>query len=590
MIKQRSLHSSGKRARVIGIPAILALLALTGAARADMAFQVKIRPTAPNAFEIRVLNETREPISGITMSIGSSTSKFLKLEQVDPGARILEPAADPGDVGVVRDVWTGLSDIYTISNFSAQTAGFTTAPNSRELVTSLFEAPVNVADRYGQRMQGYFSPSVSGNYIFWISSDDYNELWLDGNLIASISNGWSGSRDWTKYPSQKSAPIALTVGTKYHVVALMKEVYGGDNLAVGITLPNGVDERPVKASRFSTVNGTNVLPRPTPITNDIPSDMIRITEINGNTGITLGRELVIRGVFEQDSGNAAKIMWNNGSQPNAVITVFGLNGSRSELTIPDTDDNRSDITYTFLSEKRPRTLRVNSRTSSSQPGLFVSNFVVTVRSSDGAVIEARSNNTTDVVIDYLVDGHQVEVRAVEGVYLNSAGDFLYDSTTIPAEQSQSPTNAPRQRYVATGISVNNTPQTGDPTQYSFDMNGDVTVHLRWRHDYALLVNHDFSRTSSDEVTPSGAPWAGPLSSDASGNPEPQATTINWIEKGQEVLAQIDGSVLDFTRPGLDIRYVPTAIGRKAAPVASTPRTRSTRAVSRSASSLRSDSR
>ncbi|MGA1194331.1 MAG: hypothetical protein ACO3ZG_08150, partial [Kiritimatiellia bacterium] len=338
----------------------------------------------------------------------------------------------------------------------------------------------------------------------------------------------------------------------------MKEVGGGDNLAVGITLPNGVLERPVKASRFSTVSASGVpLPRPAPITNDIPSELIRITEINGNTGVTLGQTLTIRGVFEQDNGNAARILWNNGSQPNAVLTVFGLQGSRSELTIPDTDDNRSDITYTFLSDARPRTLQVNSQTTSSSPGLFVSNFYVSVRNADGALIEELTNNTRNVTIDSLVDGSQVEISAVEEVYLTAAGQFLYDSTDIPADDGQSAVNPPRQRYVATGLSVNNTPQTGDPTRYSFDINGDANVSLRWRHDYALLVNHDFSRTASDEITPSGTPWAGPLTSEASGNPEPAATTINWIEKGENVLAQIDGAVLDFTRPGLDIRYVPT---------------------------------
>lgn len=561
MMKKIRMNSSGKRARIFGVAAMLVWLGAMESTRAEMAYTVKITPKAPSGYDIRVLNESREPISGVTISIGSATSKFLKIEQLSPGGRILEPEQDPGDAGVVRDVWTGLSEDYNIAgtagSFSNQTSGFTTTPSSRSLITSLFETPVNSADRYGQRVQGYFTPSVSGNYTFWISSDDNSQLLLDGNLIASVT-GWTGSKDWTKFPSQKSAPQALTAGTKYLVVALMKEVYGGDNLAVGITLPNGVDERPVKATRFSTLSATGVpLPRPAPVTNNIPSDMIRITEINGNTGVALGNELQINGVFEQDSGNAAKIMWNNGSQPNAKITVFGLNGSRSELTLPDTDDNRSDITYTFLSEKRPRTLTVNSRTTSSQPGLFVSNFNVTVRTSAGALIEARSNTTSDVTINYLVDGNSVEITAVNEVYLNAAGGFLYDSTSIPAEQGQTPATAPRQRYVATGLSVNNAPQTGDPTQYSFDMNGDATINLRWRHDYALLVNHDFSRTASDELTPSGTPWAGPLTSGASGNPEPQATAINWIEKGQNVLAQIDGSVIDFTRPGLDIRYVPT---------------------------------
>jgi len=557
MMKNLLSPSCSTRARIIGTAALLALLGSAGETFADLAYKVKITPNAPSGFDIEIENECREPISGITISIGAATSKFLKVEQINPGGTILEPEQDPGDAGVVRDIWGGLNDSYDIGSFSNQTTGFTTTPLSRTLVTSLFEGPKDVGDRYGQRIQGYFTPSVSGNYTFWIASDDNSQLLLDGNLIASVPS-WTSSREWTKFPSQKSAPQSLNAGTKYLVVALMKEVYGGDNLAVGITLPNGVDERPVNASRFSTLSADDTpLPRPAPVTNAIPSDTIRITEINGNTGITLGNKLLIKGVFEQDSGNAAKLMWNNGSQPNAKITVFGAKGSRSELTLPDTDDNRSGITYTFLSEKRPRTLIVNSRTTSSQPGLFVPNFSVTVRGSDGGIIEARSNNTDDVRIDYLVDGNSVDIVAVDEVYMNAAGSFLYDSLTIPAQLGQTVATAPRQRYVATGLSVNNAPQTGDPTEYSFNMNGDATINLRWRHDYALLVNHDFSRTVSDELTPNGTPWAGPLTSEASGNPAPQATAINWIEKGQNVLAQIDGAVIDFTRPGLDIRYVPT---------------------------------
>jgi len=245
MMKHLRSPSFSTRARIIGAAALLALFGFAET-RAELAYKVKITPKAPAGFEIRVENECREPISGITIAIGAATSKFLKVETLNPGGRILEPEQDPGDVGVVRDVWTGLSGDYNIAgtsgSFSNQTSGWTTTPTSRELITSLFEAPTNVRDYYGQRVQGYFTPSVSGNYTFWIASDDNSQLLLDGNLIASVPV-WTGSKEWTKFASQKSAPQALTAGTKYLVVALMKEVAGGDNLAVGITLPNGVDER-----------------------------------------------------------------------------------------------------------------------------------------------------------------------------------------------------------------------------------------------------------------------------------------------------------------------------------------------------------
>lgn len=254
---------------------------------------------------------------------------------------------------------------------------------------------------------------------------------------------------------------------------------------------------------------------------------------------------------------AAQQLFNNGiDTANAVVTVFGQDGGRGELTLSDTLFNDRDRRYVFQTEKRPRKLTVRSETLSG--GQFVSNFVVRVRTAEGDLLHERINPPGNVTFNFLNDGDKVEVFAVNEVYLDANGNFIYNSTNIPPEQGVNATNPPRQRYVASGLSVNNTPLTGDPTQYSFDMDGDATVDIRWRHDFALLITHDFTGTESEERAPSGEPWAGPLSSGAAGNPEPDTTKIHWIPKGESVIAQIDGQVLDFTRPGLDIRYVPAA--------------------------------
>ena len=42
------------------------------------------------------------------------------------------------------------------------------------------------------------------------------------------------------------------------------------------------------------------------------------------------------------------------------------------------------------------------------------------------------------------------------------------------------------------------------------LNGDTAVKIRWRQDFALIVNHDFSATESPERDPQNQPWAGPL--------------------------------------------------------------------------------
>jgi len=110
------------------------------------------------------------------------------------------------------------------------------------------DLPRNTANAYGVRVRGTVTAPQSGDYIFWVASDDHSELWLGSDAsaetavkIASVS-GWTGYKNWTKYASQQSAAVALASGQAYYLEALMKEGGGGDNLSIAWTRPDGVFE------------------------------------------------------------------------------------------------------------------------------------------------------------------------------------------------------------------------------------------------------------------------------------------------------------------------------------------------------------
>ena len=42
----------------------------------------------------------------------------------------------------------------------------------------MFEIPTNWSESYGTRLRGYLHPPATGNYTFYIASDDASELWL----------------------------------------------------------------------------------------------------------------------------------------------------------------------------------------------------------------------------------------------------------------------------------------------------------------------------------------------------------------------------------------------------------------------------
>jgi endoglucanase len=145
------------------------------------------------------------------------------------------PTGTGGTGTILREYWLNVTGT-AVSSLTGN-AAYPNSPTGSEQLTSL-EGPTNTADNYGARVRGYIHPLVTGAYTFWLASDDGGDLLLSTNdnpanatRIAYVSE-WTGSREWTKYASQKSASVTLTAGQKYYVEVLHKEATGGDNFAV----------------------------------------------------------------------------------------------------------------------------------------------------------------------------------------------------------------------------------------------------------------------------------------------------------------------------------------------------------------------
>ncbi|MBE3070181.1 MAG: hypothetical protein IMZ66_08080, partial [Planctomycetes bacterium] len=176
--------------------------------------------------------------------------------EILPNSHIVFGYYVAGSGTILREYWLGIPG----DAVSALTGNVNYPDNptgSDEL--SLFETPGNGswADSYGTRLRGYLSPPITGEYIFWISSDDNSELWLSsdedpGNKVRiAYVPGWTGVRQWNVFAEQKSAPIILQVGRRYYVEAIHKEGGGGDNLAVKWQMPDATEEAPIPGLRLS---------------------------------------------------------------------------------------------------------------------------------------------------------------------------------------------------------------------------------------------------------------------------------------------------------------------------------------------------
>src|ERR1043166_1628989 len=217
--------------------------------------------------------------------------------------------------------------------------------DSTTYITSL-EGPLNAFDNYGTRISGYLIPPKSGNYNFFMASDDGGEFLLSSdenpaNLTKlCFEPAWNGSRQWTgdaasppnrnpAAPENQSstlfpAGISMTAGQKYYFELVHKEGGGGDNCAVAWQLPGG----PVQAKGPPPMRGRflSALANPTGASVTItqqPTDQVFLAAPNNllnetfnanNGGFTVSTPAPFDGPWVW---NAATGTWQeNGQGPN----------------------------------------------------------------------------------------------------------------------------------------------------------------------------------------------------------------------------------------------------------------------------------
>src|SRR6266542_1826007 len=221
-----------------------------------------------------------------------------------------------------REIYNYISGNF-LSNLTNH-ASFPYCADPISLVPS-FEAPRNVGDQYGQRLSGLILAPVTGDYTFWIASDEQSALFLstndspaNKNLIASVQAGVSPrSWDCPSLPEcpNASAPISLEAARFYYVEALTKEGTGADHLAVAWQLPGGSPPQP----RRDVIPGTYLATYTTPATQlTITQQPLSVTAApDCKAAFTVGATV-------QPAGTPVAYQWQRNSQdiPGANSSIY----------------------------------------------------------------------------------------------------------------------------------------------------------------------------------------------------------------------------------------------------------------------------
>ena len=200
-----------------------------------------------------------------------------------------------------------------------------------------FEAPANWGDYHLTRMRGYLHPPETGEYTFWIASDNSGELWLSpdkdpgkAKRIALLKAGeWVNSREWSRYPWQRSEPVMLQAQGVYYIEAFEEQLTVDDNLAVAWEGPD---------LKQSVIAGRYLSPY---ISNESQARFAGTARILREywTNYTAGNLTTITGPRPFESALAAK---------NARISVLGEGAWPTPLPIGLDQQLRSEDNYRWI--------------------------------------------------------------------------------------------------------------------------------------------------------------------------------------------------------------------------------------------------
>ncbi|MCY7421226.1 MAG: Ig-like domain-containing protein [Chitinophagaceae bacterium] len=222
-----------------------------------------------------------------------SEMRFASNKQIaTTGQAVQQSCANVGSIS--WDLWTNIPG-HKISNIKLDQ----TVSSTKTITT--FQTPYYFGDNYGSRVRGFICVPQTGNYTFFIASDDNGELWLstDANpaneeRIAFVS-GWTAPNQYDKSRSQKSKSIYLKQGEKYYIEALHKEGNGGDHLSVAWQLPDGTMEAPIPGKRLVPFEEiTQILPPQVTITSPLNNVLFATNSVTIETRVTDVESIVDR--------------------------------------------------------------------------------------------------------------------------------------------------------------------------------------------------------------------------------------------------------------------------------------------------------
>ena len=352
-------------------------------------------------------------VSGTDSAGQTGFATVRVLANATPGVREQRWA---GATNFTNNTWTGGT------NFTGNLGSSTTTEN--------------VADNYSRRLLGWLVPPVTGEYTFWMSSDDSGRFYLGTDAAEATKiqlaavNGYTGFQSFDSSGSQVSVPVTLQAGRAYWFEAQQLEGGGGDHLSVAWQ-GAGIPVRSIIAGAYLVPNQAGIV-----VSNDLP-DAPSFTS-----------DLIVKAAGSQGSAYSGSIA--------------------ADATDPDVGDTR---TFTKVSGPAWLAVASNGTLSGTPLNANVGSNSFTVRVTDAAglfddavltIAVANVNDAPAFTTDPIAGAAATEDTAYVGSLAGVAGDIDAGDT-----RTFSKISGPGWLTVATNGNLGGLPSNSDVGPNSF---------------------------------------------------------------------------------------------------------------------------
>jgi len=277
------------------------------------------------------LNPATGLISGTATSAGSYQVSLTASNPQGVGASVLTIQILPPGSGVTRELWNNLPG-PNVSNIP-----LTTTPASIDTQLATLEDDASYGNNTGERLRGYFTAPVTGNYYFWLSASNNAELWIsdDNQPVDLVRRAWvtapgTGSEDWNNagQTNQQSPWLALTAGQQYYY-----EVYHNTGASSGTSSSVAVAWLLDTTGTYTSPIGSGVVPAYLLTSYTYPT-------IQPSAGTNYSTDLSpVPGVTTSAAGSASLQLNTGQTQAILQFNYTGLSSPQTSYAVYGPDNN-----------------------------------------------------------------------------------------------------------------------------------------------------------------------------------------------------------------------------------------------------------